>query len=65
VVTHDLIVTGERLDAPSAPMRVLAVRWSGSSWRTASTFPGEGCWRISGRLGDISLTYVVRVVASP
>ena len=65
VVTHDLVVTGERLDALAPPMRVLAVRWGGGSWRTASTFPSEGCWRITGRLGDVSLSYVVWVVASP
>jgi hypothetical protein len=61
-VTHELIVRGERLDAPAPPMRVLAVRWGGGSWRTASTFPSEGCWRISGRSGDIALSYVVKVV---
>ena len=63
VVTRELTVKGERLDAPSSPMRVLAVRWGGGSWRTASTFPSEGCWRITGRLGDITLSYVVKVVA--
>jgi hypothetical protein len=26
-------------------------------------FPGLGCWRITGRVGDVSLTYVVNVVA--
>ena len=59
-----LTVKGERLDAPSPPMRVLAVRWgTGNSWRTASTFPSEGCWRITGRVDDIALSYVVKVVA--
>lgn len=59
-----LTVRGERLDAPSPPMRVLTVRWgSGGSWATAATFPSEGCWRISGRVADISLSYVVKVVA--
>jgi hypothetical protein len=65
--TGVLTVRGERLDASSPPMRVLAVRWGYSSdgrgsWATASTFPTEGCWRISGRVGDISLSYVVKVV---
>jgi len=62
-LTGELVVKGERLDAPSPPMQVLAVRWGGGSWRTASTFPSEGCWRITGRVGDVSLTYVVKVVA--
>jgi hypothetical protein len=65
VVTRDLVVAGERLDASAPPMRVLGVRWGGGSWRTASTFPSEGCWRITGRVGDISLSYVVKVVAAP
>ncbi len=68
VVTHDLVVSGERIDAPAPPMRVLAVRWGSggeASARTASTFPSEGCWRITGRLGDVSLSYVVKVVAAP
>jgi len=67
-IRGELTVRGERIDAPSPPMRVLAVRWGYSSdgqgsWATASTFPSEGCWRISGRVGDISLSYIVKVVA--
>jgi hypothetical protein len=68
-----LIVRGERLDAPSSPMRVLAVRWGHSSsgpgarggWASAVTFPSEGCWRITGRVQDVTLSYVVKVVAGP
>lgn len=56
-------VRGQRLDAPAPLMRVLAVRWGSGSWATASTFPSEGCWRITGRVGDVSLSYVVKVVA--
>jgi hypothetical protein len=67
----DLVVRGERLDAPGR-MRVLSVNWgyasSGpaaqGSWASAVTFPSEGCWRISGRVRDVSLTYVVRVVGT-
>jgi hypothetical protein len=63
-----LTVRGERLDAPAAPMRVLGVHWGHNtstgrgSWASALTFPTEGCWRISGRVGDIALSYVVRVI---
>ena len=64
-----LRVTGQRLDAPSPPMRVLAVTWSYSSagkgsWASAVVFPSEGCWRLTGRVEDVSLTYVVRVVGA-
>jgi len=65
-----LKVRGERLDAPSAPLHVRAVRWGYSSsgrggWASAVDFPSEGCWRISGRIQDISISYVVKVVATP
>jgi hypothetical protein len=66
--TGTLRVRGERLDASSPPMRVLAVYWGHDtqtgrgSWATPVVFPSEGCWRITGRVGDISLSYVVRVV---
>ena len=63
-----LTVRGERLDAPGE-MRVIAVRWGYASngvgsWASAVDFPSEGCWRITGRVGDISLSYVVKVVAA-
>jgi len=67
-----LTVRGERLDAASPPMRVLSVNWGPSiapgrpqigSWRSAVKFPSEGCWRITGRVQDLTLSYVVRVVA--
>jgi hypothetical protein len=60
-------VQGQRLDAPSPPMRVLAVRWGYSStgrgrWATAVVFPSEGCWRMTARMRDVSLTFALRVV---
>jgi len=67
--TGRLTVHGERLDARSSPMWVRAVNWGYSStgkgsWASAVSFPGEGCWRLTGRVGDISITYVLRVRAS-
>lgn len=66
--SRELTVRGERLDAPSPPMRVLGVHWGYAStgqgsWASAVEFPSEGCWRISGRVRDVSLSYVVKVVA--
>lgn len=65
----ELVVRGERLDAPGR-MRVLGVYWGHASrgpaarggWASAVEFPSEGCWRISGRVRDVSLTYVARVI---
>jgi hypothetical protein len=61
-----LAVSGQRLDAPGR-MRVKGVFWGHSSpgrgsWASAVAFPAGGCWRITGRAGPTTLSYVVRVV---
>jgi hypothetical protein len=69
--TGRLTVRGERLDAPGK-LDVLSVNWgyassgpaANGSWASAVRFPSAGCWRITGRVRDISLSYVVKVVAS-
>jgi hypothetical protein len=69
--TAQLTVRGERLDAPGE-LKVLSVNWgyassgpaANGSWASAVRFPSEGCWRITGRVRDIELSYVVKVVAS-
>ena len=60
-------ISGERIDAKAPPLRVLGVN-RGSftsspdpSYMSAVSFPTPGCWRVSARLADVSLTYVVRV----
>jgi hypothetical protein len=61
-------VSGERLDAPAPPLRVLGVNrgsFAGAerpSYMSAVTFPTAGCWRVRARVGDVSLTYVVSVI---
>lgn len=61
-------LSGERLDAPAPPLRVLATNMGSfsnatrPSWATAVLFPTAGCWRLTARVGDVSLTYVVSVV---
>ena len=61
-------ISGERLDAPAPPLQVLRVN-RGSfanatrpSYMSPVSFPTAGCWRLTARLGDLSLTYVVSVV---
>jgi hypothetical protein len=69
--TGQLTVRGERLDGPGK-LNVISVNWgyassgpaADGSWASAVRFPSAGCWRITGRVRDVSLTYVVRVVAS-
>jgi hypothetical protein len=67
-----LTVSGRRLDARAPPLRVLTTRRRSSSsgttrlWATAVAFPAPGCWRITARIADIRLTYVVKMrVARP
>jgi hypothetical protein len=64
-------ISGERLDAAAPPLRVLGVN-QGSfasadkpSFMSAVSFPTAGCWRLSARVGDVSLSYVVDVVVRP
>jgi hypothetical protein len=55
-------VSGERVDAPAPRLRVSEANRGSSDFMIPVTFPTAGCWRLSARVGDISLTYVVRVV---
>ena len=60
-----LTVSGRRLDAPGR-MTVKGVFWGHSStgkggWASAVAFPSAGCWRITGRAGPTTVSYVVKV----
>lgn len=61
-------LSGERLDEPAAPLRVLRINQGSFSNATNPSFmspvffPTAGCWRLRARVGDVSLTYVVSVV---
>lgn len=61
-------VTGTRIDAAAPPLRVTGVNtgsFSGAanpSHMTPVGFPTPGCWRLTARLADVSLTYVVQIV---
>lgn len=63
-LARKLIITGRRLDAAAPPLRVDIP--SGSSetgfQATALIFPSEGCWEITGKVGDTALTFVNRVI---
>lgn len=61
------LVSGERIDADAPPLRVTRVNtgsFSGAanpSHMTPVWFPTPGCWRLTARLADVSLIYVVQV----
>jgi hypothetical protein len=60
-------ISGERIDGDAPPLQVIRVN-TGSfseavnpSHMSPVGFPIAGCWRVTARLGDVSLVYVVRV----
>ena len=63
-------ISGERIDAAAPPLQVLGVNtgsFSGAanpSHMSPVGFPTAGCWRLTARLGDLSLVYVVQVVVA-
>jgi hypothetical protein len=66
-----LTIGGQRLDGTSRPLRA-SVHWGqpdgyrGSFWASGLRFPRAGCWQVTGRVGNVRLTFVtlVRKVAS-
>ena len=65
----DLTVQGRRLDSQAPPMRASisegALPSLAAGYRFAATaliFPTEGCWEVTAKVGDTSLTFVTFVV---
>ena len=63
-VTGKLTIEGQRLDAAVPPLRADVPDGYGESGfqATALIFPTPGCWSVTGRVGDTSLTFIVNVV---
>jgi len=60
-----LTITGRRLDAPAPPASGVTFPGSyGLAGFNASgvIFPTEGCWRVTGRVGRVALTFVTFVI---
>ncbi|HUB17647.1 MAG TPA: hypothetical protein VL990_03370 [Acidobacteriaceae bacterium] len=63
-LTGRLTITGRRLDAEAPPLKAdipngyLATGFQAS----ALIFPTEGCWEITGKVADTTLTFVNRVI---
>lgn len=62
-----LTITGRRLDAPAPPLQADILDGYGDSGFQASGihFPSEGCWEITGSVGDDKLTFVTLVIKIP
>ena len=58
-----LAIAGQRLDAPAPPLRA-DLRGVGDYGTTQMglIFPTPGCWQVTGRVGDATLTFVTLVV---
>jgi hypothetical protein len=63
-VRGKLTIEGRRLDGVAPSLRAsIPEGYSDTGFQsTALVFPTEGCWEVTGRAGEASLTFVTRVV---
>lgn len=59
-----LKIDGRRLDGPAPPLETtVPAGYGGQGFHpTGLIFPTGGCWEVTGRVGEASLTFVTRVV---
>jgi len=58
-----LTIDGRRLDGAAPPLRArIRTGYSGEFQSSALIFPTPGCWEVTGRVEDQSVTFVVRAV---
>jgi hypothetical protein len=61
--TGRLSISGRRLDTPAPPLRVSIPDGYGPQFQaTTLIFPTEGCWEVTGKAGEASLTFITRVI---
>jgi len=60
-VSGSVVISGRRLDAPAPPFAGKGLDGYGSSGFQASgvDVPTEGCWEVTGRIGESELTFVI------
>jgi len=63
-VSGQLRIEGHRLDAAAPPLRAEVPSGYGDRGFQATyvIFPTPGCWEVTGRVGDASVTFVTKVV---
>jgi hypothetical protein len=60
-----ITIQGERLDAAAPPLRS-RIGTSETGFEASQViFPTEGCWQVTGKVADASVTFVTRVVKLP
>lgn len=58
-----LTITGRRLDAPAPPLSAQASGYALTGFNASGvTFPTEGCWQVTGKVGPVTLTFVTFVI---
>jgi hypothetical protein len=58
----DLVITGRRLDASAPPLTAHVPEGYESGFAPSGiTFPEDGCWKITGHVGEARLTFVTLV----
>jgi hypothetical protein len=63
-VRGQLQIVGRRLDADALPLRAgIPAGYGDIGFQaTALVFSTEGCWEVTGRVGNETLTFVTRVI---
>jgi hypothetical protein len=63
-LTGKLTITGRRLDLVAAPLKadIPSGYLDNGFQATGLIFPTEGCWEITGKVGNTTLTFVNRVI---
>lgn len=63
-VRGPLTVTGHRLNGPGPRLRARVPEGYGATGFQASgiIFPSEGCWKVTGTVGEANLTFVTLVL---
>lgn len=70
-IPGEVIIDGRRLDAPAPPMPTVILRGKPDGYGETGfhpsglIFPSEGCWEITGRVSNASLTFVTLVIKIP
>jgi len=66
-VEGQLMIEGRRLDAPAPPLRAEIPEGYGEIGFQAAglIFPSEGCWEVTGSVGEAELTFVTLVIKVP
>ena len=60
-----ITIQGKRLDSAAPPLRFKVGNSETGFEASQVIFPTEGCWQVTGKVADASVTFVTRVVKLP